>query len=194
MPPVAQRPLTPLQVRGQRTYDTVCWVCHGLYGHGDGPGAKGFPAGLPDLGLALAGTAPEGVIGRLSSGRTGSDVSAWHSLPREQLRAALAYANSFAHGGTRGDPAGGRLIYGSYCIQCHGTRGAGDGRLARASDRRPADLRRLEASGRMELAFRTIRAGTVSRHSRYMPYWGWALSDEQIKDVVAYLRVLQVTR
>src|SRR5512137_1894534 len=45
---------------------------------------------------------------------------------------------------SRGNAAAGRLIYGTYCVQCHGTRGAGDGRLAHTLSPAPADLRWLD--------------------------------------------------
>lgn len=197
IPSVAQRPLTPRQLEGQEAYNAFCWTCHGLYGHGDGPGARGFPDALPDLGSAAATATLEELVGRLQPGRGGTGRlggSVWHGLPQEQLRAALAYVTSFAQPGTPGNPAAGRLVYAIYCVHCHGVRGVGDGRLAQATARRPSDLRVLDLEGRISHVFGSVRAGGVSPHGRYMPNWGGALSDAQIWDVVAYLRVLQAAR
>ncbi len=92
--------------------------------------------------------------------------------------------------GSRGNPAAGRLIYGTYCVHCHGTHGAGDGRLARALSPPPADLRSLDLPGQVKQVFATLKAGVTPQHRAFMPGWGRLFRDQQLWDVIAYLPLL----
>lgn len=86
-----------------------------------------------------------------------------------------------------GDAAKGRGPYEQYCAVCHGARGLGNGPMAKATSP-PAprlassDVRRLTD----EELFRTIADGKGST----MPAWRGILNDEQLRDVVAYIRLL----
>lgn len=85
------------------------------------------------------------------------------------------------------DPAKGRGPYEQYCAVCHGTRGLGNGPMAKAtSPPAPklvsADVRRLTD----EELLRIIADGKGST----MPAWRGILNDEQLRDVVAYIRFL----
>lgn len=187
--------LTAEERRGESVYDAFCWTCHGVYGHGDGPGARGFDAPLPELGRAVS-TRPVGeVVARMQRpyAPTGSPTgeAVWHALKLEDLRAAVAYAKTFAPPGSRGNPAAGRLIYATYCVHCHGVRGAGDGRLARTLARPPTDLRALRIEGHADQLLAALKAGGSRQHGEYMPKWGRVFSDQQLQDVVAYLSVLR---
>lgn len=196
-PAVTGERLTPEQVRGQAYYNDLCWTCHGLYGHGDGPAARGFADPLPDLarvgGLRSDTELMVGMSRPLGSGAGGQLAPIWHALEPEEKRAAVAYVRSFGPPGFRGNPVAGRLIYATYCVHCHGLRGAGDGRLAPALGSHRADLRHLTVIGQETRVFATIRRGSI-RHDAFMPEWGRAFSDQQLWDVVAYLQVFQAAR
>lgn len=198
IPPVPTPALTAEQRRGQALYSSFCWTCHGLYGHGDGPGARGFREPLPDLERVAAERTVDRIVARFLSEQRAPGALApeavWHALDSAQLRAAAAYIKSFAPSGARGNPAAGRLLYASYCVHCHGTRGDGKGRLAHLLARTPADLRSVDATVRPERTFAAMKSGGTSRHGRYMPNWGQALSDEELWDLVAYLAVLHSLR
>jgi len=94
---------------------------------------------------------------------------------------------------TGGDPAGGEAVYQIYCASCHGPRGDGDGPAALALDPKPArhsDGAYMNALGN-DYLFEVIREGGAAvGKSPLMAAWGGSLSDEQIRDVIAFVRTL----
>lgn len=84
------------------------------------------------------------------------------------------------------DAAAGRTVYEQSCISCHGTTGRGDGSAGWALDPRPADFTQphFEEHSDAELAS-TISDGVPGTG---MPAFGSQLSDQQIRDVITYLR------
>ncbi len=95
---------------------------------------------------------------------------------------------------SRGNPAAGRLIYASYCVHCHGTRGAGDGRLARTLSPPPADLRWLDLPRQTNQVFAALKSGVPPQHGAFMPDGGKLFGDQQLWDVIAYLPALAASR
>lgn len=94
--------------------------------------------------------------------------------------------------GNAGD--GGRL-YRQYCAPCHGENGDGRGARARKEALRPPP--RDHGNGlymNMQsdaLFFSVIRlGGKATGLSHVMPQWGHILSDEQIRDLAAFIRTL----
>ena len=81
----------------------------------------------------------------------------------------------------------GGLVYANYCVTCHGINADGNGRAARLHNPRPANLR---ASDKNDAYIGLIvrRGGEAIGRSQGMPPWGEELTDEQIKDVVAFVR------
>lgn len=83
--------------------------------------------------------------------------------------------------------------YRTYCMQCHGLDGNGKGINVRDMSVQPRDHTDAKAmSGRSdEMIFKVIKEGGPSiDKSVLMPPWGDTLSDDEIKDLVAYLRKL----
>jgi mono/diheme cytochrome c family protein len=81
----------------------------------------------------------------------------------------------------------GGLVYASYCVTCHGINADGNGRAARLYNPRPANLRATDKNDAyIELIVR--RGGEAIGRSAKMPPWGEELTDEQIHDVVAFIR------
>jgi mono/diheme cytochrome c family protein len=198
LPSVSSARLTADQRRGQAVYDAFCWTCHGLYGHGDGPAARGFRGELPELARVAASSPPEEIVRRMrrppqgAAAETGPAV--WHALGIDEIRAAVAYIGTFAPPGSLGNPAAGRLIYATYCVHCHGTHGAGDGRLTHTLSAPPADLRSLDFPRQVKQVFAKLKAGGTPQHGSFMPRWGRVFGDQQLWDVIAYLPVLSVGR
>lgn len=95
--------------------------------------------------------------------------------------------------GAKGDAEAGKALYAIYCATCHGPRGAGDGPLAASLDPKPAhhDDGAYMNGLSDEHLFRVIKEGgaAVSK-SPMMAAWGRTLSDDQIRDVVAFVRTL----
>jgi mono/diheme cytochrome c family protein len=91
------------------------------------------------------------------------------------------------------DAARGAVQYQTLCASCHGPRGAGDGPAGQALTPRPAhhnDGAYMNALTNEHL-FQVIKEGGASvGKSPAMAPWGGALSDAQIRDVIAYIRTL----
>jgi mono/diheme cytochrome c family protein len=81
----------------------------------------------------------------------------------------------------------GHIVFMNYCQLCHGPQADGKGRAAKLYDPKPANLVMSDKNDAYwEMIVR--RGGEASGRSKFMPPWGEELTDEQIKDVVAYLR------
>lgn len=87
----------------------------------------------------------------------------------------------------------GGLVYANYCVTCHGVTADGNGRAARLYDPRPANLRASDKNDAyVELIVR--RGGEAIGRSPKMPPWGEELTDEQIRDLVAFVRSVNVAK
>jgi mono/diheme cytochrome c family protein len=104
--------------------------------------------------------------------------------------AAPPAASSGAH-----DPAAGEALYLQNCSTCHGVRGGGDGPVGAALDPKPArhdDGAYMNALSNEHL-FQVIQQGGVSvGKSALMAPWGASLGDQQIWNIVAFVRTLAV--
>jgi len=81
----------------------------------------------------------------------------------------------------------GRQLYQTNCVSCHGTNGKGDGLAAAGLNPRPADFTQhmvpgLHTDGQVFLWIKNGFPGTA------MPAWDKRLTDEQIWQLVTYLR------
>jgi cytochrome c oxidase cbb3-type subunit 3 len=105
--------------------------------------------------------------------------------------AALALGVGLAFPALGGDSA--RDNYRTYCTQCHGKDGNGKGINIRDMSVQPRDHTDAKAmSGRSDdTIFKVIKEGGPSiDKSVLMPPWGDTFSDDEIRDLVAYLRQL----
>ena len=85
----------------------------------------------------------------------------------------------------------GSIVFKTYCLLCHGADGEGDGRAAKIHNPKPANLTLSILNDEQKETI--IRGGGASiGRSPVMPAWDEHLTDEQIADVVAYLR--KITR
>ena len=86
----------------------------------------------------------------------------------------------------------GSIAFRTYCVLCHGTAGKGDGRAAKMYTPRPANLTISPFNDKYKEMI--IRGGGASvGRSQFMPPWGDELTEEQIHDLVAFLRELRKT-
>jgi len=91
------------------------------------------------------------------------------------------------------DASKGKAIYDQYCAGCHGSTGKGDGPAAGALNPKPRDLsdkayaRTLKDEYLLQI---TRDGGPAVKKSPLMPAMGKTLKEDQIKDLVAYLRSL----
>jgi mono/diheme cytochrome c family protein len=92
-----------------------------------------------------------------------------------------------------GDPAKGAPQYAALCASCHGPKGCADGPLAATLSPKPAKHCDGNVMNPLTDAyiFKVIKLGGQSvGKSPLMAPWGGTLGDEQIVDVVAYVRTL----
>jgi cytochrome c oxidase cbb3-type subunit 3 len=96
----------------------------------------------------------------------------------------------FAHAA---DVEQGKKVYGQFCASCHGQSGKGDGPAAAALNPKPRDHTDKETMSKLsdDELLKVIKNGGASvGKSPLMPAWGASLKDDQIKDVIAYVRTL----
>ncbi len=92
-----------------------------------------------------------------------------------------------------GDPEQGKKLYGQYCATCHGESGKGNGPAAAALNPKPRDHTDKEYMSKLsdDDLLKVIKNGGASvGKSPIMPPWGPTLNDDQLKDVIAYVRTL----
>lgn len=94
---------------------------------------------------------------------------------------------------TAPDASRGEGVYQTYCASCHGERGDSDGPLGQSLNPAPAkhsDGAYMNALSNQHL-FRVIQGGGPAvGKSPLMAPWGGSLSEEQIWDVIAFVRTL----
>ncbi len=92
-----------------------------------------------------------------------------------------------------GDPETGRADYQIFCASCHGPTGDGDGAAAQGLEPKPvrhSDGAYMNSLSHDDL-FQVIKFGGLSvGKSPLMAPWGGALSDQQIENVIAFMRTL----
>jgi mono/diheme cytochrome c family protein len=81
----------------------------------------------------------------------------------------------------------GSKVFSRYCVLCHGVAADGNGTAARAYTPRPANLVASPyPDAYKELIIR--KGGGAIGRSPFMPPWGDELNDQQIRDLIAYLK------
>ena len=82
----------------------------------------------------------------------------------------------------------GAKVYATNCASCHGETGHGDGPVAASLTPRPVDLAALQAASADDMLFWYISTGKAGTA---MVGWKGILADEQIWEVVTFLRTLK---
>ena len=116
-----------------------------------------------------------------------------------QAASPLVQTTRPAPAGDQGDAhlytvtASGKSDYRTYCAPCHGSQGDGDGPLAQMLDPRPArhsDVTFMRALSD-EYLYRLLKeGGPALGKSPLMGAWGRILSEQRLKDMVAFMRSL----
>ena len=106
---------------------------------------------------------------------------------------ATALNVSSALAQTKGDPKAGKAKYDANCIGCHGATGKGDGAAAAALNPKPQD----HTDGKVmnvltdKYLFDIIKeGGKAVQKAAIMPAANKKLTDQDISDMVAYIRSL----
>lgn len=115
------------------------------------------------------------------------------------LRHALgALLSVLAFAASAGDepPPHAMKLYNVYCVQCHGVNRNGNGVNSRDMAVKPRDHTDTKAMGDTpdDLLFKAIKGGGLAvGKSVLMPRWEGVLSDDEIREMVVYLRFVSKT-
>jgi mono/diheme cytochrome c family protein len=82
----------------------------------------------------------------------------------------------------------GKVLYEQQCLSCHGPQGKGDGPVAPFLSPRPGNLVSAATSVKSDAELLAVISNGKPRTS--MPAWRETLSDDQRRDVLAYIRSL----
>ncbi len=83
----------------------------------------------------------------------------------------------------------GSIAYQNYCVLCHGITAEGNGRAAKMYTPPPFNLRRsMMSDSYKEQIIR--KGGKALGRSEFMPPWAQELTDEQVTDLVNFLRTI----
>ncbi|MBI5494492.1 MAG: cytochrome c [Deltaproteobacteria bacterium] len=113
--------------------------------------------------------------------------------PRTQPAAAPAAAAPVEAWTLKGDSGKGALIFKQFCTPCHGDGGRGDGPASAALNPKPADFtdaKRAAASTDQQIYTTAREGGPAVGKSPLMVAWKASLNEQQLQDVVAFVRSL----
>lgn len=83
----------------------------------------------------------------------------------------------------------GTIVFMNRCVNCHGVNADGISRAANIYNPKPSNLRvSMKSDAYKQMIIR--RGGKVMARSEFMPPWGEALTEEELADVVNYLRTI----
>ncbi|HED17055.1 MAG TPA: c-type cytochrome [Gammaproteobacteria bacterium] len=184
---------------GDRLYQDKCEACHGK----NGRGGVGVPLSLPAF---QRDASDEFLKKTIQHGRPGRVMPAFMNLSEAQLSALIKTLRSFVDqplkpGKTpatiRGNAARGSKLYAGNCTGCHGAQGEG-GKGTGVTFSRPRDAEIIAPSLRnpgFQLAASDKMIWQTLAHGREgtpMPsFLKQGLSEQQISDLVAYIRTLE---
>lgn len=186
----------PAVAAGKAIFDENCSVCH----QADAIGEPGVAPSLTNPEL-LRNASDKFFMATIRDGREGTGMPPFGYLGRKAIRNVVAFLRSHstepsraaeldAEPATKGDPRLGKQWYVDICSTCHGLDGDGyyaggtgtaiglPGFLSKASD---GFIRATVREGRSNTRMRGFR-GPKSLAN---------LSDQEIDDIIAYLRTLQ---
>ncbi|MDH3239644.1 MAG: cytochrome c [Alphaproteobacteria bacterium] len=184
----------PNPLIGSHLYRSYCLVCHGADGKNPGSVASNLGLTPADLSSPQYQTKNVQDLAAVISGyrdQKGSDMPNWGMvLTATDLLDIAAYISNISRTDLRfiGDTRRGRAIFKRACVACHGKIGTGEGLLAHLFGISMMDFTQSENMKQIgdENLMSMIRDGKGD----YMPSWKGILSDSEIADVAAYVRML----
>lgn len=184
--------------RGAGIYGEFCSSCHGRYGRGDGPLAGNLtrrPVDFTDSAW-LAGRSDAQIVDGLTNASHPAMAGMASLFDKAALMDAVAYIRRLSVPGKHVSVLEGRDIYQATCWACHGRNGDGKGPASsELQNPPPRDFTspKFVIEGREAEIAKTIKEGAqASFHgSSFMPAWGHQLSDQQIQDLIEYIKTFK---
>jgi len=115
------------------------------------------------------------------------------SSPLPALLVALVTLSANSAFGGPPDLARGRSTYKELCAKCHGFTGKGDGKESGTLKTKPKDFTDCQRMAKIddETRFNVVKGGGKKAGlSKDMPSFSEALEDDEIQDVLAFVRTL----
>jgi cytochrome c oxidase cbb3-type subunit 3 len=186
---------TAMVQQGEQLFNQNCVFCH----QADAIGKPGLAPSLTNKEL-LASVSDKYLLSTIRDGREGTGMAPYPHLGRDKIKALVAYLRSFevlpnraaeidAQPEAHGDPRLGQQWFEQICSTCHGPEG--DGYIAGGSGTaigKPGFLQKASDG----LIRETIRKGRSN--TRMLPFQGPEglanLNDQEIDDIISYLRTL----
>jgi mono/diheme cytochrome c family protein len=138
-------------------------------------------------GAALWASSYDGGEGRPNQGSNWADHEGTSRM-RPMMMAAICVVLSAAPAWAAGDPQRGEPLYQRYCAGCHGVDGRGGGKNFMPHVGALAKKGYTELLEDSYLAAITAEGGEAFGKSAFMPAWKSKLSQQDIFDVIAYIR------
>jgi mono/diheme cytochrome c family protein len=164
---------------GRLVYEDACAPCHGTDGRGHGVLLFLSPGPPGDLLLARERLSDATLAAFVHHG-SGAMPAMEEAFAPGEVRAVIAYIRHLSTGAQ---------LYGTYCAACHGE--DGQGADARRSAPAMSAAPPLDAGTLQRLGPKAARAKVlhmVRREAGMMPHFRDVLTEEELGDIVAYLR------
>lgn len=173
-------------IRGGIVYRAYCVLCHGERADGQARASKLY--GTINLNPFNGRDYIEKIIryGGKAVGRSEIMPTWQEELSEEQINDVVEYVAIVNNQVSRGE-----VVYKTNCILCHGVKADGKGRASVLFNPPPADLTRSDKNDEYKKMIITLGGKAMGR-SEVMPIWGEQITEQQIDDVVAYLRTVLV--
>ena len=185
---------------GEKLYQQYCESCHQTQGEGG--------IGLPLSSIKMAHVSNNYLENTIRLGRPGRIMPAYPGLSDAQVTAIIAYIRSwsdqpaptFSSETIAGNIQNGEMHYKKRCAKCHANDGSGEGEGTGVTKSRKRKFMIMPAainnSGYLDsVTDREIREIIIAdRDDSKMPSMQGKLSDQEIDDVVAYVRSLKIAK
>ena len=173
------RVLSKPVVRGGIVYKQYCVICHGEKGEGNTEASKLYKK--RNLVIRVKKKEYYERVIRKGSGF----MPPWeHELSEEQIADVVSYLYVVPDAVRRGE-----VVYKTNCILCHGIKADGRGRASEMYNPPPANLTRSDKNDDYKTMIIKLGGKAMGRSS-VMPSWTSQLSEQEITDVVRYLRTI----
>ncbi|MFQ5852120.1 MAG: c-type cytochrome [Candidatus Binatia bacterium] len=125
--------------------------------------------------------------------RTAKGVKTWRLYVVAMIVLTISLWPATGSSEDEGDAARGKKTFTTLCGSCHGSTGKGDGPAAAALSPKPKDFTNKDYVSKLDdnyLSDIIARGGASVGKSALMPPFGASLKDDDIRNVIAYIRSL----